>query len=620
MRKCPASKGMSDGRKSYFGLPITRADLRVFAYLRPHWKTISVGFVCALLAGAFVAAPVAILKSFGDAMLEDGGDLAKLQNIAWAMLFLTVAAAAAQYGQNYLLRAVGFRVVQRLRSELVEHYQRVSLDRVQTRKSGDLTARVLADSQMIQVSTQILVDAVNEPFRLLTLLVVAVAMAPKLAALFAVALPLMLVLVRRINAAIRRYARKTQAGMGESAGLLTESLAGAREVRAFGLEDHQLARFEKEHGEALSQALKGARATAAGPSLVMLVGAVASALVIWVGGSMVVQGTLSLPSLLAFLAAVGVCYEPIRRITRTLSQVAHLSGAAERIFQILDEPTSVPDTGTKTAPEDVETIAFDRVSFTYERSVADANDFGPGGSTGNGDAAADVAGKVVIHDVSLEVKKGEIVALVGESGSGKTTLLSLIPRFYDVQQGAVRINGKDVREHTLASLRSRIALVGQDTFLFHDTVRANIRLGRLDATDDEIEAAAKAAYAHAFVSKLPQGFETILGERGLGLSGGQKQRIAIARAVLRKAPVLLLDEATSALDSESEDEVQKALEGLMKERAVLVVAHRLSTIKNADRIVVLSNGRVVEIGSHGDLIATRGEYRRLHDLQFRTTG
>lgn len=603
---------MTDGRKSYFGLPLTREDLRVFAYLRPHWKTITVGFVCALLAGAFVAAPVAILKSFGDAMLEGGGDLEKLQNIAWAMLFLTIAASAAQYGQNYLLRAVGFRVVQRLRSELVQHYQRVSLDRVQTRKSGDLTSRVLADSQMIQVSTQILVDAVNEPFRLLTLLGVAVYMAPKLAALFAIALPLMLVLVRRINQAIRRYAKKTQAGMGESAGLLTESLAGAREVRAFGLEDYEVARFEKEHGEALAQALKGARATAAGPSLVMIVGAVASALVIWVGGSMVVKGALSLPSLLAFLAAVGVCYEPIRRITRTLSQVAHLSGAAERIFQILDEPTSVPDTGTKTTPAAVETIAFDHVSFTYERGVEDAKDFG----NGNGEGAR--LAKVVIHDVSLDVKKGEIVALVGESGSGKTTLLSLIPRFYDVQQGAVRINGVDVREQTLASLRSRIALVGQDTFLFHDTVRANIRLGRLDATDEEIEAAAKAAYAHTFVSKLPHGFDTILGERGLGLSGGQKQRLAIARAVLRKAPILLLDEATSALDSESEDEVQKALEGLMEEKAVLVVAHRLSTIKNADRIVVLSNGRVVEVGSHRDLIATGGEYRRLHDLQFRT--
>ena len=610
---------METGRKSYFGLPITQQDLRVFRYLRPHWKTILVGFVCALLAGAFVAAPVALLKSFGDAMLDGGGNLEKLQRIAWTMLWLTIGAAAAQYGQNYLLRAVGFRVVQQLRSELVQHYQRVSLDRIQTRKSGDLTARVLADSQMIQVSTQILVDAVNEPFRLITLLGMAIYMAPTLAALFGIGLPVMLVLVRRINSAIRRYAKKTQAGMGESAGLLTESLAGAREVRAFGLEDYEVARFEKEHGDALAQALKGARATAAGPSLVMIVGAVSSAAVIWVGGSMVVAGTLSLPALLAFLAAVGVCYEPIRRITRTLSQVAHLSGAANRIFEILDEPTSVPDTGTKIAPLVLDSVAFDHVSFAYERSVADAKDFGPSPGNGNGAAATVAPAKVVIHDVSLHVKKGEIVALVGESGSGKTTLLSLIPRFYDVSGGAVRINGTDVREHTLASLRSCIALVGQDTFLFHDTVRENIRMGRLDATDAEIEEAAKAAYAHAFVSKLPKGFDTILGERGLGLSGGQKQRIAIARAVLRKAPILLLDEATSALDSESEDEVQKALEGLMAERAVLVVAHRLSTIKNADRIVVLSNGRVVETGTHHDLIATGGEYRRLHDLQFRTT-
>ena len=610
---------MAAERKSHFGLPITSQDLRVFRYLRPHWKTIAVGFVCALLAGAFVAAPVAILKTFGDTLMAGGEDLTQLQNIAWAMLFLTVAASAAQYGQNYLLRAVGFKVVQRLRSELVDHYQRVSLDRITTRKAGDLTARVLADSQMIQVSTQILVDAINEPFRLITLLVMAIIMAPKLAMLFALALPVMLILVRKINQAIRRYAKKTQAGMGESAGLLTESLAGAREVRAFGLEDHEVARFEKSHGDALVQALKGARATAAGPSLVMIVGAVASALVIWVGGSMVMRGTLTLPALLAFLAAVGVCYEPIRRITRTLSQVAHLSGAAERIFQILDEPTSVPDTGKKIAPATIGTVAFDRVHFAYERSVADAEDFGPNAgvaSNGNGNGRPSV--KTVIHDVSLEVKKGEIVALVGESGSGKTTLLSLLPRFYDVQGGAIRIDGTDIREFTLASLRSRISLVGQDTFLFHQSVRENIRLGRLDASDADIEQAAKAAYAHAFVQRLPQGYDTILGERGLGLSGGQKQRIAIARAILRRAPLLLLDEATSALDSESEDEVQKALEGLMADKAVLVVAHRLSTIKNADRIVVLSNGRIVETGSHKDLIAASGEYRRLHDLQFRT--
>ena len=606
---------MRDGRKALLGLPITRRDLRVFGYFRPHWKSMVFGMSCALLAGAFVAAPVAILKGFGDVLLE-GGDLERLKHLAWGMLFLTIAAAAAQFGQNYVLRAVGFRVVQRLRSQLVEHYQRVSLDRVQTRKAGDLTTRVIADSQLIQVSTQILVDAVNEPFRLVTLVAIAIAMAPKLAGTVAIVLPVMLILVRKMNSSIRRYARRAQAGLGESAGLLTESLAGAREVRAFGLEAQQLDRFEKEHGAALAQALKGARATAAGPALVMVVGAVSSAIVIWVGGAMVMRGQLSLPNLLAFLVAIGVCYEPIRRITRTLAQIAHVSAAADRIFQILDEDTSVPDTGAKTAPADVGTIAFDHVSFAYERGVTAP---GTNGAAEAGEPAAE-GPRVVIRDVTLEVRKGEIVALVGESGSGKTTLLSLIPRFYDVQEGAVRLDGTDVREHTLASLRSRIALVGQDTFLFNDTVRENIRLGRLDATDAEIEAAAIAAYAHGFVQKLPRGYDTVLGERGLGLSGGQKQRIAIARAILRNAPVLLLDEATSALDSESEDEVQRALEGLMADKAVLVVAHRLSTIKNADRIVVLSGGRVVEVGSHRDLLATGGEYRRLHDLQFRSVG
>ncbi len=576
-------------RKSLF---LSKEEARVLRYFRRHWRALLFALACGSLAGLASTAPVPFLKKFGDEIFTHG-DPAELRRLAIALVFLAAAGAAAQYGQVFVLRNVGYRVVQRVRSELVRAYQHLSLDFLQRQKAGDLTSRAIADSLVIQTSVTAVVDVVGEPLKLVALAVWAVILAPKLTLLFAVVVPLLVWSVRMISRAIRRYAKRTQTGMGTSAGLISESISGAREVRAFGLEEQQLARFEKEHEGVLANAVKGARATAAGPAIITVIGAVAGALVIVAGGDMVLNKEITPGALLGFLGAVGMAYDPIRKLSKTYNQLAQVAGAAERIFVILDQPSSVPDRGTRLAPPLVESVAFENVVFQY------------------GDHR-------VIDGVSFEAKRGEVVALVGESGAGKTTLVSLLPRFWDVTAGSVKIDGVDARDFTIASLRARIALVGQETFLFNDTVRDNIRLGRLDATDAEIEAAAKAAYADAFIRKLPAGYDTMLGERGTGLSGGQRQRIAIARAILRGAPILLLDEATSSLDSESEEEVQKALEVLMRDRITFVVAHRLSTVTNADRIVVLSRGRIVEVGSHRDLYSSNGEYRRLHDLQFRT--
>jgi subfamily B ATP-binding cassette protein MsbA len=571
---------------------LSTTDRRVYSYFRKHAFAMVFATMCAMMGGALGTAPIWILKKFISTILASH-DVEALWQLALAIVFLTTAAAAAQYGQNFILRAVGFRVVQEIRSELVRTYQFLSIDFFRDQKAGDLTSRVVADSSVVQLAVQGVVDFFNEPFKLAALTISAIVLSPKLAGLFVLVLPITVVITRRINRAIRRYSKRTQTGMGQAAGLITESIAGAREVRAFGLEQQQIDRFEAEHDIALRMAYKGARATAIGPSIVMLIGALSSAIIIYVGGRMVMRGQTTIDNLLAFLVAVGLCYDPIRRLNRVAAQLAMVAGAAERIFVMLDQRPTVVDTGKGAAPADVSTVAFDDVSFAYGE-------------------------RVVLDRVALEARRGEVIALVGESGSGKTTLVSLLPRFYDPARGAVRINGSDIRDFTIASLRERVAIVSQDTFLFNDTVKNNIRLGNLSATDEQIVAAAQAAYADGFVRALPQGYDTMLGERGTGLSGGQRQRIAIARAILRDAPVLVLDEATSALDSESEVEVQKALERLMADRTAFVVAHRLSTIRNADRIVVLSGGKIVEIGNHTDLYERGGEYRRLHEIQFRS--
>ena len=576
-------------------VPFLSLDRRLFRYVLPHRGTIVFAVLCAGIGSVLNTAPVLLLKYFLTTLMErQQSDL--LYRLAGAVVFITLATAVAQYGQNFVLASVGLRIVQKLRSDLVRTYNYLSLGFFHDQKAGDLTSRVVADSAIIQQTVTGVVDLFNEPFRLVALVITAVVLSPKLVGIFLLALPGIGLVVSRLAKAIRRYSRRTQTGLGTSAGLITESIAGAREVRAFGLEDREIRRFEREHGEALRMALKGARAAAFGPQLITFIGGLCAAGVIAVGGGMVVRKEMDAPTLLSFIFAVGLCYDPIRKLTKVSNMLASVSGAADRIFAMLEKQPTVVDAGKRIAPEVVSRVSFDDVVFGY------------------GTAAP------VLDHVTLEAKKGEVIALVGESGSGKTTLVSLLPRFYDTVGGRLAFDGVDLRDFTLASLRERVAIVSQDTFLFSDTVRENIRLGRPGASDDEIVAAAKAAFADGFIRALPGGYDTMLGERGLGLSGGQRQRIAIARAILRNAPVLILDEATSALDSESEREVQNALEALMADRTAFVVAHRLSTVRNADRIVVLSHGKVVEVGTHGDLLQRDGEYRRLHEIQFARSG
>jgi subfamily B ATP-binding cassette protein MsbA len=382
--------------------------------------------------------------------------------------------------------------------------------------------------------------------------------------------------------------------MGDMASTLQETLAGIRIVKAFGREEAEGKHFRHSNEAFLRMTMKAIQVSSLGNSHMEVIGVVGVAAIIWYGGYLVIQSAMTPGAFFSFLTAMFMAYTPIRRLSSANNTVQQALSAAERVFDVLDlENEQSRDRGLKEMLPMSRSLEFQGVTFQYESSEAPA-----------------------LMGVDLTVSAGEVVALVGSSGSGKTTLVSLVPRFYEPSGGSLVIDGHDIRDYTLQSLRRQIGIVSQSTVLFDETIKYNIAYGRMDAPEQEVIEAATAAYAHDFIQRLPNGYDTLIGENGVKLSGGERQRLAIARAILRDAPILILDEATSALDSESERIVQLALTNLMKNRTTLVIAHRLSTIYNADRIVVLDRGRIVEIGSHQELLKRDGQYKRLHAMQF----
>jgi subfamily B ATP-binding cassette protein MsbA len=384
--------------------------------------------------------------------------------------------------------------------------------------------------------------------------------------------------------------------MGSITTFLHETITGNRIVKAFNMEDYEKRRFAEENNRFFKIVLKRVKIRAFSHPLMELLGGIGVALIIWVGGYSVIRGELTPGTFFSFMAALLMLYAPIRDLNKVNLEIQEGLAAVARVFELLDTaPDIKEEEGAVPLPPISREIDFERVTFKYDEEP-------------------------VLKGISLHIKVGEVIALVGMSGAGKTSLVNLLPRFYDVEEGQILIDGYDIRKVTLQSLRGQIGLVTQQTILFNDTVRNNIAYGSLKRSDQEIIEAAKAANAHDFIQRLPQGYETLIGEQGVKLSGGERQRLSIARALLKNAPILILDEATSSLDSDSETEVQKALEELMKGRTVFVIAHRLSTIRNAHRIIVLSEGQIVEEGAHEELITLGGEYQRLYDLQFKDDG
>jgi subfamily B ATP-binding cassette protein MsbA len=398
----------------------------------------------------------------------------------------------------------------------------------------------------------------------------------------------------RMGKRLRALAASGQERMGDMASTLQETLSGIRMVKAYGREESEAARFQRSNRSFLSTTMKAIQVSSLGSSHMEVIGVVGVAVIIWYGGFLVINGSMTPGEFFSFLTAMFMAYAPIRKLSGSNNAIQQALAAAERVFGVLDLKTEQEaEKGQLELPRIAESVTFDDVTFHYESQSVPA-----------------------LNDINLTIRAGEMVALVGSSGSGKTTLVNLIPRFYEPTAGRILIDGIDTQSYTLRSLRSQIGMVSQDVVLFDDSIRNNIAFGREDATDEDIVQAAQLAYAHDFVERLPEGYQTVVGEKGVKLSGGERQRLAIARAILRDPPLLILDEATSALDTESERVVQLALANLMKNRTTVVIAHRLSTIQQADRIMVMARGSIVEEGTHDELLRRGGQYQRLHAMQF----
>ena len=500
------------------------------------------------------------------------------------------------YIKNILLRIVELKLVKDIRDRLYKHIQTLSLGYFHKKQTGSITSIVMNDVEQLQVALAVVFQRLFvEPINILTFVTLLFIISWKLALIAIVIIPLAGITIISIGRSIRRKSRRTQAKIAEIMQILTETLTSIRIVKAFVNEKEEVKKFTGESKNYFKLLLKRARLDLISAPVTESFGVIIGVVLLWYGGLEVLSNEgVSAEDFIRFIVILFSILGPIKQMSNVNLKIQVGAASAERIFELLDTP---PEIVEDLNPVDLKvfknSIEFDKVHFEYN----------------DGDT-------LVLDQVTFSIKKGEVVAMVGPSGSGKSTIADLIPRFYDVTTGSIQIDGHDLRKATLASIRGNMGIVTQEVILFNDTIKNNIAYAQPNVTDEAIIKAAEAANALDFIEKTPEGFNTLIGERGVNLSGGQKQRLAIARALLKNPPILILDEATSALDTESEKKVQNAIENLMKDRTALVIAHRLSTVQNADKIIVIDEGKVVEIGTHNELYENGGLYRRLYDIQF----
>ncbi len=566
---------------------------RLLRFILPYKKRLVVAVICMAFSGASNVVVPWLIKDVIDKVLANK-DIYTLNLIVIGILALFFARGFFYFGERYLMSYVGQKIVNDIREALYRHLQKLSLSYFDKRKTGNIMSNLTNDVTALQTAIAgNLISFVQEAVILIGSLGSMLLLYWKLTLLTLVIVPLVVFTIRFFGSRLRGAGHRVQGKMADITALLEESVSGIRIIRSFNREEFEIERFMEQNDSNFWALMSTVRLTALLTPFIQFFAAIAVTAIIWYGGMSVIDGEMTAGSLIAFLIYAINLANPVRRISEIYGDIQKSLAAADRVFETLDTEPDV-----KEKPDAIELpkvqgeICFNHVDFSYDEDHP------------------------ALIDFNLDVKPGEVVALVGPSGAGKSTVTNLLPRFYDVTDGSITIDGTDIRDVTFSSLRQQIGLVPQETMLFNASIRENILYGRLDATDEEIELAAKAANAEEFILQLPQGYDTLVGDRGNSLSGGQRQRIAIARAILKDPRILILDEATSALDTESEKIVQVALERLMEGRTSIAIAHRLSTIRDADKIVVIDHGRIVEEGTHTELLNKGGLYAHLHAVQF----
>jgi len=566
---------------------------RLLQFLKPYRGRLVIAMGCMVILAACTAGLAWVLQPALDHALSGNHDYIYLIPIAVVVIYLIKG--VAYFGQGYLMGYIGQRVIYDLRNLIYQRLTEQSLAFFVHRKTGELLARISYDVSLVQAAVSTSVTALMRDSVSIVFLLGVVLYQDWLLALIAVLVfPAVVYPIIRFGRRMRSASFDGQVSMGQLSSLVEETVSGIRVVKAFGMESYEYKRFTALTGEFLRHQLRVFKVHALSFPIMELLAGFGIAGVLFYGGLRVASGETTAGTLMSFLAALIMLYEPVKRLSRANNEIQQGLAASERIFEILDEPVGVEDdAAAKELPPFSDSIRFDHVSLQYPGAEAK-----------------------VLNDISFQVNSGEVVALVGRSGSGKTSMANLVPRFMDTTAGTILIDQIDVRELSQASLRDQISLVTQEVILFNDSVINNIAYGHDKIDREKVEAIAKAANAHDFIIKLPDGYDTLIGERGVILSGGQRQRLSLARALLKDAPILILDEATSSLDTESERLVQQAIDRLMKGRTVIVIAHRLSTIRHADRIVVLDSGKIIQSGRHEELLEEGGLYSELYYMQF----